>query len=83
VRRRQQQPVVRLEPRTVHLVTKNRQLVSEHENLEILGSILAAEQHDQLQHRQTTTYKADTCKGDLQQTGTPTLPPPRQPSRLA
>ena len=33
--------------------------------------------------RQTTMYKAETSKGDLQQTGTPTLPPAQQPSCLS
>jgi hypothetical protein len=32
--------------------------------------------------RQTTMYKRDTSKGDLQQTGTPRLPPAQQLSRL-
>ena len=27
-------------------------------------------------------YRADTSKGDLQQTGTVTLPPPHRPSRF-
>jgi hypothetical protein len=47
--RRQQQPVVRLTPRLADLPAKDRQLVTEHENLEILGSVAAAEKHDQLQ----------------------------------
>ena len=47
--RRQQDTVVRLEVRTADLAAKNRQLVAEYENLEFLRSILAAEQHDQLQ----------------------------------
>ena len=32
-----------------YLAAKNRQLVAEHEDLEFLGSITAAEQHDQLE----------------------------------
>jgi hypothetical protein len=50
--RRQQDAVVHLEARTADLTAKDRQLVAEYENLEFLRSILAAEQHDQLQ--QTT-----------------------------
>ena len=47
--RRQQDTVVRLEVRTADLAAKDRQLVAEYEDLEFLRSILAAEQHDQLQ----------------------------------
>jgi hypothetical protein len=47
--RRQQDAVVRLEARAADLAAKDRQLVAEHENLELLGSIPAAEEHDELQ----------------------------------
>jgi hypothetical protein len=47
--RGQQQPVVRLQTRASRLPTKNRNLVTEHEDLEFLGSITAAEKHDQLE----------------------------------
>jgi len=47
--RRQQQPVLGLDPRPVDLAPKNRQLVPEHENLQLLRSVAAADEHDQLQ----------------------------------
>jgi hypothetical protein len=47
--RRQEQPVVGLDPGPTYLAAKNRQLVAEHEDLELLGSITAAEEHDQLE----------------------------------
>ena len=47
--RRQQDPVVRFEARPRDLAAENRQLVAEHEDLEFLGSITAAEKHDQLE----------------------------------
>jgi len=40
---------VGLEPRPVDLAAKNRQLVAEHENLQLLGSVAAADKHNQLQ----------------------------------
>jgi hypothetical protein len=42
------QPVVRLEPRP-DLAPRNRQLVAEHENLQLLRSVAAADEHDELQ----------------------------------
>jgi hypothetical protein len=56
--------------------------VAEHEDLELIGSITAAEHTINSSRRQTTMYRRDTSKGDLQQTGPPTLPPPRQPSHF-
>jgi hypothetical protein len=56
--------------------------VPEHENLEILGSVAAADEHDQLEHPADHDYKADTGKGDLWQTGPPTLPASQPPSRM-
>lgn len=47
--RRQQQPVVGLDAGPTYLAAKNRQLVAEHEDLEFLGSITAAEQYDQFE----------------------------------
>jgi hypothetical protein len=47
--RRKQQPVLRLEPRLADLTAKNRQLVPEHENLELLHPVTPTEEHDQLQ----------------------------------
>jgi len=46
---RKQQPVVRLNPRPANLSAKDRQLVPEHENLQLLRTITSREQHDQLQ----------------------------------
>jgi hypothetical protein len=43
--RRQQDPVVRLEARPAGLAAKDRELVAEHKNLELFGSIPAAEEH--------------------------------------
>jgi hypothetical protein len=40
---------VRLKARPADLAAKDRQLVAEHENLELLGSITAAQEHDQLE----------------------------------
>jgi hypothetical protein len=40
---------VGLELRPVDLAAKNRWLVAEHENLQLLGSVAAAAKHDQLQ----------------------------------
>lgn len=47
--RRKQQPVVELEPRLFGLPTKNRQLVPEHKNLQLLRPLTTPNQHDQLQ----------------------------------
>src|SRR5436190_15235894 len=47
--RRQQDPVVCLQARPPDLAAKNRQLVAEHEDLELLGSIATAEEHDELE----------------------------------
>ena len=47
--RRQQDPVLRFEARPPGLAATNRQLVPEHENLELLGSIATAEEHDELE----------------------------------
>jgi hypothetical protein len=47
--RRQKQSVVRLESRLPGLPAKDRQLVAEHEDLQLLGSVAAADKHDQLQ----------------------------------
>ncbi len=46
---RQQHSVVRLEPRAPDLTAKNRQLVAEHENLQLLRSIASPDEHNQLQ----------------------------------
>jgi hypothetical protein len=45
---RQQQPVVGLDARPVDLAAKDRQLVAEHENLQLLGSVSASDEDDQL-----------------------------------
>jgi hypothetical protein len=47
--RRKQQPVVELESRLFGLPAKNRQLVPEHENLELLRPLATPKEHDQLQ----------------------------------
>jgi hypothetical protein len=76
--RRQQEPIVYLEARPPDLAAKNRQLVAEHENLKLLGSIPAPEEHDELEQAgDDDVQTSDTSKGDLQQSGTPTLPPPQ------
>jgi hypothetical protein len=46
---RQQQPVVWLKPWPVELAAKNREFMAEHENLQLLGSVTAGDEHDQLQ----------------------------------
>jgi hypothetical protein len=48
--RRQQHAVVPLEPRPVDLPAKDRQLVAEHEDLELLRSVSSPEEHDRLEH---------------------------------
>jgi hypothetical protein len=40
---------VHLEARAAGLATKDRQLVAKHQNLELLGSVAATEEHDELQ----------------------------------
>lgn len=58
-------------------MAKDRKLVAKHQNLQLLSSVAAADEHDQLEQAQDNDVeRADTSKGDLQQTGTPTLPPP-------
>jgi hypothetical protein len=47
--RRKQHSVVRLEARPTHVPAKDRKLVAEHENLELLRSIAASDEHDELQ----------------------------------
>jgi hypothetical protein len=47
--RRKQQPVVRLELRPADLPAKNRQLMPEHESLELLRSVTPSEEHHQLE----------------------------------
>ena len=47
--RRKQHPVVKLEPRLANLPAKNRQLVPEHENLELLRPLATPEEHHELQ----------------------------------
>ena len=44
--RREHQPVVRLEPRPAGLPAKNRKLVPEHEDLQLLRTITANEKHE-------------------------------------
>src|SRR5438067_1897823 len=45
----EQQPVVRLKPRPVDLAAKDRDLVAEDKDLELLRSVAAAEEHDQFE----------------------------------
>jgi nucleoid-associated protein YgaU len=40
---------VRLEARAADLAAKDRQLVAEHEDLKLLGSVTTAEEHHELQ----------------------------------
>ena len=47
--RRKQQPIVRLEPRSTSLPTKNRQLMPKHEDLQLLRPVTPSEEHEQLQ----------------------------------
>jgi hypothetical protein len=47
--RRQEQPMMGLDRGPTYLAAKKRQLVAEHEDLELLGSITAAEKNDQLE----------------------------------
>src|SRR6266496_421409 len=50
--------VVRLKPGPSDLAAKDRQLVPEHEDLQLLGSVAAPDEHDQLQHTVD-----DSCTG--------------------
>jgi hypothetical protein len=68
-----------LRPRDV--AAKDRQLVPEHQQFDVLQIQAAAapnKRSQQSPQATTTTYRQETSKGDLQQTGTPTLPPPNQ-----
>jgi hypothetical protein len=47
--RRQQDPVVHIEARPADLTTKDRLLMTEHQDLELLGPVAAAEEHHELQ----------------------------------
>jgi hypothetical protein len=47
--RRKQHPVLRPEPRLTDLPAKDRQLVPEHKNLQLLRTITAPDENDQLQ----------------------------------
>jgi hypothetical protein len=47
--RRQQHSVVRLESRLAGLPAKDRQLMSEHEDFQLLRSVVSSDEHDQLQ----------------------------------
>jgi hypothetical protein len=47
-----QQPVLGLEPWSADLAAKDRKLVAERENLQLLGSVAAADEHDQLEQAQ-------------------------------
>jgi hypothetical protein len=47
--RRQQHSVVHLEARPPGLAAKDRQLMAQHQNLELLRSILAPEEHEQFE----------------------------------
>ena len=46
--RRKQHPVVKLEPRLSDLPAKNRQLVPEHENLQLSRRLTTPEEHHEL-----------------------------------
>jgi hypothetical protein len=71
---REQQPVVRLEPRLAHLAAENRQLVPQDEDLQLLVRSPRAISRINSSNRHTRMYSHDTSKGGLQQTGQPTLP---------
>ncbi len=45
----EQEPIVGFKPRLADLPAKDRQLVAQHENLELLLTIAAGDEHDQLQ----------------------------------
>ena len=47
---RKQYSIVRLEPRPVDLAAEDRPLVAEHKNLQLLRSVAAPDENDQLQH---------------------------------
>jgi hypothetical protein len=47
--RRHQDPVLRVEGRPPDLAAEDRQLVAEHEDLELLRSIATAEEHDEVE----------------------------------
>jgi hypothetical protein len=77
--RSQQQPVARLEPRSPDLPPQDRQLVAQHQDLQLLGALPAPEEHHQRNRRRARTDTDDRTKDDLQRTGCPTLSR-RQPS---
>ena len=60
---------MRLEARPPDLAAENRQLVAEHEDLQLLGSIAAAEEQMNSSRRRTTTYGAGTSEEDRQENG--------------
>jgi hypothetical protein len=62
--RRYDEPVARLEPGLTHLPTEDRQLVPQHENLELLRTIPANEQ--QQKRQQPAKYTNATSNGGLQ-----------------
>jgi hypothetical protein len=53
--RGEHEPVARLEPRPAHLSAQDRQLVSQHEDLEFLRAVAACEQKTSSNNRQATT----------------------------
>jgi hypothetical protein len=46
------------EARTRHLALENRELVAQHENLDVLGPVSAAAQHQQVEHESDETVEA-------------------------
>jgi hypothetical protein len=48
--RREQHSVAKLEPRLPDLPTKNRQLMPQHQNLQLLRPLAPPQQHHQFQH---------------------------------
>jgi hypothetical protein len=60
---------VRPESWLADLSAKDRQLVSEHKDLQLLRSVTSPEEHRQLQQAADDDVRVDTSKGDLQLRG--------------
>jgi hypothetical protein len=61
--RGQQDPLSGLKPGTWDLATEHRELVAQHEDLQVLGGIAAGEQHSSWMARHATTYASFDSTG--------------------
>jgi hypothetical protein len=72
--RSQQQPVIRRELRPPHLPPQDRQLVPQHQDLELLRALATREQHDQLEQTAGEDVHQRHDQESLRWTGASTLP---------